>query len=140
MVSENNFAADVVPAATVPNARLAGLMVKGRTPVPLSATVCGESGAVSLMASEPVSTPPSVGVNVTVDLQVLPAASVEPQLVADMAKFPVAVIELMLTVAVLEFLNVTVLAALVVPTDSGLNARLRGDGVTIGALATVKGR
>jgi hypothetical protein len=140
LVSEMVFAAEVVPTVTVPNASVAGLIVRGRLPVPLRLIVCGESGALSLIASEPVSAPFTEGVKVTFTLQVAPAARLEPHVLVAIAKLPVAAIEVILTDAELVFLNVTALEALVVPTDCAANDKVRGDGVTMGALATVNGR
>ena len=115
LVRETVFGAEVVPTATVPNASTAGLRVSGRLPVPVSATVCGESGALSLIASEPEMAPPMEGVKVTVAVHVAPAANVEPQVLLATAKLPVAVIELMLTEAELVFFKVTAFGELVVP-------------------------
>jgi len=118
------LAAEVVPEATVPKARLAGAMVNGRAPVPVRATTCGESGALSLMESVPVIAPPTDGVKVTVALQLAPAVKLAPQLVVGTPKFPVAVSELILTVEALVFLKVTSLVALVLPTSCGRNTPL----------------
>ena len=113
--------------------------MSGKLPVPESETVCGESGAASVMASEPVSAPEIEGVKVTFTLQDAPAPMAPPHVLLEMAKFPVAAMELMFRAAVLVFFKVTVFDALVVPTICGLKARLRGEGLTMGAFATVKG-
>jgi hypothetical protein len=134
------FTALVCPTLSLPNARLAGLIARGKSPVPDSPTVCGESGALSLIASDPVSDPATAGVNVTFTVHDAPAAIDDPQVLLATAKFPVAAIELTLTAAELVFFNVTDFAAAVVFTSCGLKARLSGVGVTIGLLATVKGK
>ena len=64
------FAGEVVPTACVPKAIVAGLIASGETPVPVSAMICGESGASSLMLTEPGYEPFSVGLNPTVKEQV----------------------------------------------------------------------
>jgi predicted small lipoprotein YifL len=133
------LAALVCPTVSVPKAKAVGAIVSGKFPVPDNGTVCGESGALSLMASDPVTAPATEGVNVTVTMQDAPAFSDEPQLLLAIAKFPVVVIELILTAALLVFFTVIGFAALVVLTSCGLKATLSGDGNTIGALATVNG-
>ena len=55
------LAALVVPTGTVPNGSVAGLMDSARVPVPARATVCGESGALSVMATEPLTPPGTAG-------------------------------------------------------------------------------
>jgi hypothetical protein len=139
LVSEIVFAVVVCPTVSVPNESVAGLMVSGRFPVPLSATVCGESGALSLMASEPVSAPEIAGLNVTLTVQDAPALIDDPQVLLAIAKFPVVAIEFTLTLAVLVFFSVTAFEALVVFTNCALKDKLSGAGNTIGLSATVKG-
>ena len=85
MVSETVFAAVVWPTVSVPKARVAGVRVSGKLPVPESETVCGESGAASVMASEPVSAPEIEGVNVTFTLQDAPAPMDPPHVLLEMA-------------------------------------------------------
>jgi hypothetical protein len=63
------------------------------TPVPLSATVCGDPVALSVMFSVPVRPPAPVGANVTEIVQFAPAATLVPQLFV-CAKSPEATIEL----------------------------------------------
>jgi hypothetical protein len=140
LVRATIFAAEVVPTATEPKAKVVGLKVYGNSPVPLSATVCGESGALSMMASEPVRAPAIDGVKVTVTLHTPRALIVEPQLLLATAKFPVAVIELRLTSDGPLFVILMDFEALVVFATCGLKTRLGGEGVTVGALATVNGR
>src|ERR1700730_7093020 len=91
------------------------------------------------MASEPVRDPEIAGVNVTVTVHEAPGLIDDPQVLLATAKFPVAEMELILTLAALVFLSVTDLFALAVLTSCELKLRVCGVGVTMGALATVKG-
>jgi len=88
-------------------------------PIPLSVTFCGLPAALSLMLTAAVRVPLAVGLNVTLILQLAPAANELPQ-VCVCAKFPglvpVIAMLLMVKLVVPVFLRVTVLAALVVPT------------------------
>lgn len=52
-------------------------------PVPERLTVCGLVAALSAISSTAARLPFAVGVNVTLTVQLLPAASVVPQVVAD---------------------------------------------------------
>lgn len=58
----------------------------GATPVPFTATACGLSIALSVKTSEARSAPLKDGINITLTLQVAPAARVVPQLLV-WAKF-----------------------------------------------------
>ena len=138
-VSVTVFAAVVWPTVAVPNAKVAGLILSGRLPVPESATVSGESGALSLTASEPVSDPEIEGVKVTFTVHEAPVPRDDPQVLLKTPKFPVAAMELILTLPALVFFRVMAFVALVVPATCALKLRVCGVGVTIGALATVNG-
>ena len=90
-------------------------------PVPLSATVWGLLGALSLNERLPDAVPAAVGVNVTATVQVPAAATgfeVE-QVVPDvaMAKEPVAAIAVNVRLALPVLVRVTVWELLVVPTN-----------------------
>src|SRR2546429_205001 len=91
-------------------------------PVPLRVTDCGLSPALSVMVTLALRDPVAAGVNVTLIVQVAPAASVLGLIgqVLVWAKSPALVpampIELMVRSAVPLFLSVTVWAALAVPT------------------------
>ena len=50
------------------------------TPVPVRLTVCVAGLALSVMVTTPVSAPTTVGVKVTLRVQLAPAATVGPQL------------------------------------------------------------
>ena len=64
--------------------------------------------------SVPLTVPSTVGVKVTLTVHVLPTNNTEPQLVEETAKFALAAMSLMVSVAVPQFFSVTVLVALVV--------------------------
>jgi len=89
-------------------------------PFPLRGTVCGLPPALSVTVNIPERAPKAVGENVTLILQLAPAASVAglmghaeaPVLVS--AKSPEAAIVLIVKAAVPVFVNVTTCAALVV--------------------------
>jgi hypothetical protein len=53
-------------------------MVKGAAPVPVRAAVCGLPGALSATLTEAERDPEAVGLNVTLIVQVPPAATVPP--------------------------------------------------------------
>jgi len=118
LVTVNILATLVDPIATFPNARLAGVIVTGATPVPASAAVCVTGVALSVTVSVPVLAPIAVGVKVSVIMQ-LPLAGTElPQLFV-WAKSPaVAMLLTKSATVVLPFLRVTVEAALVLPSPT----------------------
>jgi len=98
-------------------------------PVPVTATVWGLPGASSVKVSEPVLAPAAVGVKITLIVQVAPTASEPPQLLAGVvvaAKSPPAATLVTFSVAIPEFVSVTVCAALGVPTAWLANVRLEG--------------
>jgi hypothetical protein len=106
----------LVPTLVSENVRLAGVRGACATPVPESATVCGLPEALSVKLSVPAAAPSSVGVNVTLTVHVLPAASVDSHVLVEIAKLSLAAILPMSSVVVPVFFTVTVLAALVVST------------------------
>jgi hypothetical protein len=73
----------VVAVAWFPNASDVGETVTGATEVPESATLCAPA---AVKAKVPVNEPATVGLNVTVYVQLAPAASEAPQVVVS-AKF-----------------------------------------------------
>jgi hypothetical protein len=85
-----------------------------------------------VIVTAPVRFPAAVGVKVTLIVQFAPAATLDPQVLV-CAKSPEAVIWEMESAALPEFVNVTVWAALVVPTSWLLNVKLAGDRLTAGA-------
>src|SRR5215216_5451786 len=69
----------VVPTRWLPKARLVGAKVTagaGATPVPVSASVCGVPGALSLIVTLAVRLPAAVGEKVTEIVQLAPGAIV----------------------------------------------------------------
>jgi len=78
LVSITVFAALVVPMATVPILRLVGESF-AVVPIPLRVTFCGLPAALSVTLSAAVRVPDAVGLNVTLMLQLAPAASELPQ-------------------------------------------------------------
>jgi len=68
----------VVPMATVPKLRLVGESF-AVVPIPLRLTFCGLPAALSLTLSVALRVPDAVGLNVTVMLQLAPAANELPQ-------------------------------------------------------------
>src|SRR5579864_5678849 len=79
LVTVTFFAALVVPTVTVPNERVSGLTLTGSFPVPVRAIVCGLVTALSVMFTVAVCLPATTGVNVTVIVQLPPAATLVPQ-------------------------------------------------------------
>jgi hypothetical protein len=114
----------------------------GVTPVPLSATVCGFPGALSLTKTAAERAPDPVGVNETEIVQFAPGASVlgatgQVFVCAKSPAFaPVTPIELIVSAPVPELVNVTFWAALVVPISWLPKPRLVGENVTAGVGAT----
>jgi len=73
-------AALVVPTFWLLNVRLVGeTLVVDAAPVPVRLTVCGLPGALSKMLIDAVRAPAAVGVNVTLIVQLLFAATELPQ-------------------------------------------------------------
>ena len=100
-------------------------------PVPVSPTDCGEFVAWSVIEIEPVRVPVVVGLNVTLTVQLAPAASVVEQVFV-CAKSPVAAPMESVVVPVPIFFTVTGWLALVVPTVCDVNVKLVGvDCVTV---------
>jgi hypothetical protein len=76
------------------------------SPVPAKGSVCGLPGALSVTLRVPLRAPPAVGVNVTLIVQLLPAARLVPQpLVA--AKSPLAAMLVMDRAALPVLVRVT---------------------------------
>jgi hypothetical protein len=78
LVSVTVFAGLVVPMATVPKFRLVGKSF-AVVPTPPSGTCCGLPAALSLTLSAAVRVPLTVGLKVTLILQLAPAANELPQ-------------------------------------------------------------
>jgi len=74
------FAALVAPAITLPKLHVSGVIVSlPATPTPLSAAEPALGFASSLTASDAVRVPSAAGVKVSVTVQLVPLASIEPQ-------------------------------------------------------------
>ncbi len=87
--------------------------------MPVSFIRTGLSGALSLTVTAPLIEPFTLGVNVTLKVQVAPAATVEPHGVLPdgvAAKSPLATRLEIVSVPPEPLVSVTVLGALVVPT------------------------
>ena len=116
-VSTTAAAALVVLTICPAKLRLAGEVLGAPwTAVPLRATDTKPGAPLSLMVTEPVSVPAAFGVNVTLMLQLAPAARLAPQLLVS-AKAPETLMLVMLNAAVPVLLRVTFCAALVVETS-----------------------
>ena len=94
------------------------------TPIPASATVCGDPAAESTIVNVPDRVPASVGANTTCTVQADPIANVPAQLLlpATIAKSPVAVTLWIPSATPPLFVNVTVWAAALKPTPVTPNA------------------
>jgi len=103
----------------------------GAVPIPLRDTICGLPGALSVTKTVPLKLSGLLGVKVTLMSQFAPDARVKPQ-VLNTPKSALPVILAMLRVEVPELLNVTLCAALVVPSGSAPKVKLVGDKVTLG--------
>jgi hypothetical protein len=114
--------------------------VCGTSVVPLSATVCGLSTALSVIVSAPLLGSVPVGVNVTPIVQLAPTASpggppsfVMAQEPPETANGPLAEMpeKKMASLFVLVFFTVTVMAALAAPCSVGGNIKLAGETITV---------
>lgn len=131
----------VCPCATVADVEepAAGLKEKSSA-VPLSETVCvlpATPSALSVIVSAPANAPPAFGAKVTLIVHELLAATLLPQL---LVWLKLALVTMLVTARVVEppFVSVTGCNALVVPSISVPNVRLRGDKVSEEAInATV---
>jgi hypothetical protein len=119
----NPFTVTVVfaaaPAATLTLVGKAVTVKSGLVdvPVPVSVAVCGLLASLSATLNVAVTSPAAVGLNVTLIVQLAPAASVAPHALVcakEDADAPARVTTMFFTVAVLLFFSVTVCAALVV--------------------------
>jgi hypothetical protein len=110
----------------------------GAVPVPVSGTVCGLLVALSVMVKVPVRGPVTVGVNVTLIVQVFdPAVAGKVAGQADVpvlvsAKSPDAAMEMIVRGPVPVFVSVTVCAALIIFSSWLPKVRLVGASVTAG--------
>lgn len=132
--SVNVLATLVPPTSVLGKFALAGVNVTCALPVPVSATLCGLPGALSVIVTAPVRVPICVGVNVTLNLQLPPTGSVLPQVLVLMAKSPLAAMLLMFNVALPVFDIFTDLPAEVFPVFVAANVSDVGERLTTGPL------
>lgn len=110
----------VVPTAWDPNESCGGSKsAPGTTVVPIKVIVCGLPGAVSVIVIVPMRVPAVVGVNVALNKQSPPAASVPTQLPANEKSPLAAILEIVIFVALFVFARRTDAPPLVVPSGCG---------------------
>jgi len=133
------WAAVVKPSVVEAKVNVVGesetVKVGAAAPVPESATVCGVPVALSATDSVAFNAPAAAGLNSTETVQLAPAASDVPQVVADLRNevglVPVMVSEESVTAPVPVFLTVTTCAAVVDPTVVEAKVRLAGERETV---------
>src|SRR5262249_25290643 len=120
----------VAPTTTEPKFKLLEDTVTGKLPLPLRFTVCGLVSAESVNVSRPVAEPRAAGVKVTLTVHVPPAATLAPQIFAEIANGPLDVTPVRPSTPFSRLINVTVFAALV--SFSAIFPKLRpvGDKLT----------
>src|SRR2546426_151937 len=111
------------PAVTV-SAPMLGIIWKSSA-TPDKATLSGLSCALSVIVSVPARFPPAAGGNVTLIVQLAPAATLLPQVLV-CAKSLLTAMLAMVSVAFRLLVRVTAWAALVVPTAWLANVKLAG--------------
>jgi hypothetical protein len=100
-------------------------------PPPVKLTVCVDVLALSVTVSEPVRVPAAVGVNVIAIVQLLPPATLVPQVLVSAKSPPVAIV-LTARAVVLPFDKVTLCGALVEPTGWDVKVMLPGETAATG--------
>ena len=103
------------------------------TPVPLSATVCGEPAALDETEACPVRAAADPGLKASVSVHDAPAATLDPQSWLPLNPAPVTVMEDMLSGAVPLLVSVTVRATAAAPTVAVPKSCDAGASVTAGA-------
>ena len=101
------------------NVSVLGARLGGAVPVPVRLAVCGLLVALSVTVNVPLRVPVAVGVKVTLIVQLVPPATLVPQLfVCPKSPLlpPVNVMLVMLSAVLWELVSVTACAALVVFT------------------------
>jgi hypothetical protein len=99
----------LLPVATEPKFTLPGFAVSWpSTPVPERATVAGDPAALLAIEIEPVALPAAAGVNVVLNDALAPAATVIGKLPFTLKPLPAAVAEVIVNVALPEFVSETV--------------------------------
>jgi hypothetical protein len=133
LVSVTLFAGLVVPVATVPKFRLVGKRF-AVVPVPPSAACCGLPAALSVTLRAAERAPLAVGLNVTLMMQLDPAASELPQVwvwAKSPGLFPLTAMLVIVKEVVPTFVSVTFIAALVVPIAWVKKLRLTGESFAV---------
>ena len=108
----------VVPEACGPNVKLKGEMLANAPdiPVPDRLTGCGLSPALSVVLTDPCTGPAAVGANFTLIVQVPPGGTSAAQVFVCVKTPGVVATDTPVSAAVPTFVNVTLCAALVLPT------------------------
>jgi len=126
----------VEPTATVPNERLvAESVTPAPWPVPVSAIICGDPTALSVIATAPASAPPVTGSKFPLIVQLAPAATLVPQVFVktnEVAFAPVTAIWVIVSADCPLLVNVTDCDAVAVPTGEEPNDRLVAERVAVG--------
>ena len=132
-----------VPTGWLPKARLVGeRLTRAAVPVPVPErlTVCGLPLALSVMVTEAVRLPLAEGMNVTLIVQLAPAATLAPQLLVcakSLELAPVSAMLVMFSVVPPLFVSVAAWALLVVPRAWLANVMLGGDKFAVGCATPV---
>jgi hypothetical protein len=106
-----------------------GETVSGPEPVPVKGTVCGLFGPSAAKVSAPKRLPRAVGENVTPTKHDALAATLAPQVLLAIAKSPVTVMLLNVTVALVGFWTVTTFASPAPWTGTNPQVKLGGESV-----------
>jgi len=130
---------ETVPCVVAGNARLAVLSFSagGAAPAPVSATLCGDPAALSVMIRVAASAPAEAGLNAAYNEQEAPGASEAPQSPnqrKEVALVPPSAIDLRVKAAVPEFFSVASCASLVAPVIVAGKTIDAGVRVTAGAV------
>jgi hypothetical protein len=134
LVTVTCFVGAATPGAVAVKARL----VEDSTtafPVPLTATVCGEPGALSATPRSALSEPADLGAKVMAMVQLAPTATLAPQVLVwlnELASVPVKLIPVNESAAVPEFVRVIFGAVKDAPTHWAENDIEFADKVTAG--------
>jgi len=138
LLSVTGCTALVVPMDWLPKARLVAVrLTAGPVPVPVRLTVCGLPLALSVMLTEAVRVPGAEGVNLTLIVQLPPAATELPHVLVcakSLAFVPVTARLVMLKLAFPVLLRVMGCTALVVPRVWLPKVRLVAVRLTTGAV------
>jgi hypothetical protein len=135
LVKVTFIAALFLPTAALGNVRLEGVNVTGARLFPVRLTTCVPVEALSTSVIAPSMEPTVVGEKLTLTVHVAPGARLDPQVVVFGNSPLTAILVMVRVLVVLVFFNVTVWAALVVPTPCDPKASAGGVKVTVWAVA-----